>query len=149
MKGFAVAPPARLRVTFCGRGHVAVRQECDASARSNVPMRHLLLLFCIPRAPRAQLHARRAAAALRLRVDSGQVAAHRRLDARGGSRAAAAAAAAPARLRSAGPDGAQLFTKRELHGHFAVTAQHAGLHRVCLTNNAARWCGDGKPQDGA
>ena len=36
-----------------------------------------------------------------------------------------------------GPDGAQLFTKRELHGHFAVTAQHAGLHRVCLTNNAS------------
>ena len=29
------------------------------------------------------------------------------------------------------------FQKRELHGHFAVTAQHAGLHRVCLTNNAS------------
>ena len=34
------------------------------------------------------------------------------------------------------PEGGRVFLKRELEGHFAVTAQRAGLHRVCVTNNA-------------
>ena len=37
-----------------------------------------------------------------------------------------------------GPDGASLFLKRDhLEGHFAVTAQHAGLHKVCVSNDAS------------
>lgn len=37
------------------------------------------------------------------------------------------------------PDGASLFSKMDLHaGHFAVTAQAAGAHRVCITSNVTR-----------
>ena len=36
-----------------------------------------------------------------------------------------------------GPDGASLFLRREREGHFALTAAHAGLHEVCIHNNAS------------
>ena len=38
-----------------------------------------------------------------------------------------------------GPDGASLFSKKNLHaGHFAITAQKEGAHRVCITSNVTR-----------
>ena len=34
-----------------------------------------------------------------------------------------------------GPDGASLFKKFESSGHFAITAAHDGLHKVCVTSH--------------
>ena len=35
------------------------------------------------------------------------------------------------------PDGSSLFKKTESSGHFAITATHQGLHKVCVTNHNA------------
>ena len=106
-------------------------------ALTGVPMRHLLLLFCIP--PRAAALSF-TLGAQQQRCVSESIPAKSLLtgdwtlaaEADGSGSGSSAGA-----IAIDGPDGAQLFTKRELHGHFAVTAQHAGLHRVCLTNNAS------------
>ena len=55
----------------------------------------------------------------------------------GSSSRSSSASGSSAHVRIFGPDGKTEFTNDHLRGHFAVTAQAVGVHRICVESNAS------------